>query len=739
MDQDKNMMPNPESGNDQPAAEPAAEVPQKPAKRRGRPPRQKPAAEAGAAEPQSSPAEKTIPPEDMKPAASAAAEPAGNPVRDQEPVKNQPKNAEPEVNPLNIQPDLLVVPQEPVGAVSFGPPEDDDDDGYVPAPEPISPTYAEPSQTLSEPPSEPLDTDDFEYPQESNSSQRRNQNNYQQRQQNQNQGNGNGNQRRNQRDFNNRRNNNNGGNNNNNQRRNQNNYQQRRYDDDYQDNSQRRFFGNNQNNRHNHGNYQADYNRAGYNGYSGDYQEYNSNNNYSQLNRPQQIQPQAPQVPPSEKTEVSAANAPAVEGEAASKAPVPSVNISELQEMSMEKLSIMAREMGIEGVGALEKSKLVFEILRVNAERNGIMYGSGFLEILPDGFGFLRSPAYSYLPSSEDIYLSPSQIRRFSVKTGDFITGQIRPPREKERFFAMLKVETINHEPPERKRNIIPFSDLTPYFPTQRLILETTPEEISTRVVDLITPIGMGQRGLIVAPPRTGKTVLMQKMANAISKNNPEVELIILLIDERPEEVTDMQRSVKAEVVSSTFDEPPERHVQVAEMVIEKAKRMVEYGKDVVILLDSITRLARAYNTLQPHSGKILTGGVDANALHKPKRFFGAARNIDGKGSLTIIATALIDTGSRMDEVIFEEFKGTGNMELHLDRYLVDRRVYPAINIERSGTRKEELLLHPEELKRVWTLRKAMNGVPPVEAMELLIGKLKKVKTNVEFLMTLQV
>ena len=742
MDQDKDMMPDFEMGNNQPAAEPAAKVPQKPAKRRGRPPRQKPSAETGAAEPQSSAADRTIPPEETKPAAPAAAEPAGNPVRDQEPVKvmNQPKNTEPEINPMNIQPDLLVVPQEPVGAVSFGPPEDDDDDGYVPAPEPISPTYVEPSQTLSEPPTEPLDTDDFEYPQESNGSQRRNQNqnNYQQQRQNQNQGNGNGNQRRNQRDFNNRRNNNNGGNNNNNQRRNQNNYQQRRYDDDYQDNSQRRFFGNNQNNRHNHGNYQADYNRAGYNGYSGDYQEYNSNNNYSQLNRPQQIQPQAPQVPPAEKPDVPA-NAAAAEGEAAPKAPVPSVNISELQEMSMEKLSIMAREMGIEGVGALEKSKLVFEILRVNAERNGIMYGSGFLEILPDGFGFLRSPAYSYLPSSEDIYLSPSQIRRFSVKTGDFITGQIRPPREKERFFAMLKVETINHEPPERKRNIIPFSDLTPYFPTQRLILETTPEEISTRVVDLITPIGMGQRGLIVAPPRTGKTVLMQKMANAISKNNPEVELIILLIDERPEEVTDMQRSVKAEVVSSTFDEPPERHVQVAEMVIEKAKRMVEYGKDVVILLDSITRLARAYNTLQPHSGKILTGGVDANALHKPKRFFGAARNIDGKGSLTIIATALIDTGSRMDEVIFEEFKGTGNMELHLDRYLVDRRVYPAINIERSGTRKEELLLHPEELKRVWTLRKAMNGVPPVEAMELLIGKLKKVKTNVEFLMTLQV
>ena len=401
----------------------------------------------------------------------------------------------------------------------------------------------------------------------------------------------------------------------------------------------------------------------------------------------------------------------------------------------------MAREMGIEGVGALEKSKLIFEILRVNAEKTGSMYGSGFLEVLPDGFGFLRSPAYSYLPSSEDIYLSPSQIRRFSVKTGDFLAGQIRPPREKERFFAMLKVDSINHEPPERKKDIIPFGNLTPYFPTRRLILETTPDEVSTRVVDLVSPIGLGQRGLIVAPPRTGKTVLMQKIANSIIKNNPDVCLIILLIDERPEEVTDMKMcvSANAEVVSSTFDEPPERHVQVAEMVIEKAKRLVEYKKDVVILLDSITRLARAYNTLQPHSGKILSGGVDANALHKPKRFFGAARNISGHGSLTIIATALVDTGSRMDEVIFEEFKGTGNMELHLDRRLVDKRVYPAINIEASGTRKEELLLHPDELQRVWTLRKAMNGVPPVEAMELIIAKLKKMKTNAEFLMTLQV
>ena len=418
----------------------------------------------------------------------------------------------------------------------------------------------------------------------------------------------------------------------------------------------------------------------------------------------------------------------------------PSVNISEMQEMSMTDLSEMARQMGIEGVGALEKSKLVFEILRANAEKNGIMYGSGYLEVLPDGFGFLRSSAYSYMPSSEDIYLSPSQIRRFSVKTGDFLSGQIRPPREKERFFAMLKVDSINNLPPEHKKTIIPFNNLTPYFPTKRLLLENDPEEISTRVVDLVTPIGMGQRGLIVAPPRTGKTVLMQKIANSIIKNNPDVNLIILLIDERPEEVTDMKNcvSANAEVVSSTFDEPPERHVQIAEMVIEKAKRMVECKKDVVILLDSITRLARAYNTLQPHSGKILSGGVDANALHKPKRFFGAARNIENHGSLTIIATALIDTGSKMDEVIFEEFKGTGNMELHLDRRLVDKRVYPAINIEASGTRKEELLLHPQELQKIWTLRKAMNGVPPVEAMELMVAKLKKIKTNVEFLMTLQ-
>jgi transcription termination factor Rho len=419
---------------------------------------------------------------------------------------------------------------------------------------------------------------------------------------------------------------------------------------------------------------------------------------------------------------------------------VPSLDINELQDMGMEDLARMGTELAIEGIGALDQPDLIFEILKTVAARNGAMFGSGYLEVMPDGYGFLRSAKFSYLACPEDIYLSPAQIRRSALKTGDFISGQIRPPREKERFFAMLKAETINGEPPERKKNIIPFKSLVPFFPTERFILERDPKELCTRVIDLVTPIGKGQRGLIVAPPRTGKTVLLQKIANSISRNNPEAILIVLLIDERPEEVTDMIREVKGEVVSSTFDEPPERHVQIAEMVIEKAKRLVEYGKDVVILLDSITRLARAYNTLQPHSGKILSGGVDANALHKPKRFFGAARNIEGGGgSLTIIATALIDTGSRMDEVIFEEFKGTGNMELHLDRHLVDRRIYPAINIEKSGTRREELLLHPDELSRVWTLRKAMNGVPAVEAMELLLGKLKKIETNIEFLMTLQV
>ena len=501
-----------------------------------------------------------------------------------------------------------------------------------------------------------------------------------------------------------------------------------------QNNNRNGHFQNNRNNNNRNNNNRNNNNRNN----NGRYNNNGNNNRYGQMNqdRMQQHYMQNPQRPPQMMPADGTAPVDPELQQPMEKAP--DIDITELQEKSMQELSEMARNLGIEGLGALEKSRLVFELLRVTTERSGAVYGSGFLEILPDGYGFLRSAAYNYMPSSEDIYVHQAQIRKFSLKTGDFIRGQIRPPREKERFFAIMKIDTINNEAPEKKRNIIPFTSLTPYFPTERLMMENSPDEISMRVVDLVTPIGKGQRGLIVAPPRTGKTVLMQKMANAIRKNNPEVHLIVLLIDERPEEVTDMKRSVDAEVVSSTFDEPPERHVQVAEMVIEKAKRMVEYGKDVVILLDSITRLARAYNTLAPHSGKILSGGVDSNALHKPKRFFGAARNIEGHGSLTILATALIDTGSRMDEVIFEEFKGTGNMELHLDRRLVDKRVYPAIDIESSGTRKEELLLHPDELQRIWVLRKAMNGVPPVEAMELIVGKLKKIKTNIEFLLTLQ-
>src|SRR5687767_10464884 len=371
------------------------------------------------------------------------------------------------------------------------------------------------------------------------------------------------------------------------------------------------------------------------------------------------------------------------------------INIAELQAMSMADLNTMARNMGIENVGTMKKHEVIFHILQKNAERNGILFSEGVLEVLQEGFGFLRSQSFNYLPCPEDIYGSPSQIRRFDLQTGNLIAGQIRPPKEKERFFALLKVEAVDGEEPDKAKDKTHFDNLTPLFPNKRYILETASDELSTRVLDLVCPIGKGTRGLIVAPPRTGKTVLMQKLANAILKNNPEAYLFILLIDERPEEVTDMERSCKpAEVISSTFDEPPERHVQVAEMVIEKAKRMVEHKRDVVILLDSITRLARAYNTVQPHSGKILSGGVDANALHKPKRFFGAARNIEEGGSLTIIATALVDTGSRMDEVIFEEFKGGGNMEVHLDRHLVDRRIFSSINIELSGTRKEELLYH---------------------------------------------
>ena len=416
----------------------------------------------------------------------------------------------------------------------------------------------------------------------------------------------------------------------------------------------------------------------------------------------------------------------------------PKINLAELQNMSMVEVNAMAKEMAIENFGTMKKPEVIYEILKKNAERRGMLYTEGVLEIMPEGFGFLRSQAFNYLPCPEDIYVSPSQIRRFDLQTGDLIEGQIRPPKEKERFYALLKVEKVGTDDPEKAKDKTHFDNLTPLFPDRRFLLETTSDELSTRVLDLVCPIGKGTRGLIVAPPRTGKTVLMQKLANAILKNSPDSYLFILLIDERPEEVTDMERSCKpAEVISSTFDEPPERHVQVAEMVIEKARRMVEHKKDVVILLDSITRLARAYNTVQPHSGKILSGGVDANALHKPKRFFGAARNIEEGGSLTIIATALVDTGSRMDEVIFEEFKGTGNMEVHLDRHLVDRRIFPSINVELSGTRKEELLYHPQEYGKVVMLRRALTGVPPVEAMELLLGKLKKTRSNIEFLLTM--
>jgi transcription termination factor Rho len=417
-----------------------------------------------------------------------------------------------------------------------------------------------------------------------------------------------------------------------------------------------------------------------------------------------------------------------------------SLNIAKLQAMSMTELNAMAKEYGVENFGTMRKHEVIFHILERNAQRAGVLFSEGVIEVLPEGFGFLRSQSFNYLPCPEDIYVSPSQIRRFDLQTGNLITGQIRPPKEKEKFFALLKVEAVDGEDPEKAKEKTHFDNLTPLFPNKRFILETKPDELSTRVLDLVCPIGKGTRGLIVAPPRTGKTVMMQKIANAVLKNNPETYLFILLIDERPEEVTDMERTCRgAEVISSTFDEPPERHVQVAEMVIEKARRMVEQKRDVMILLDSITRLARAYNTVQPHSGKILSGGVDANALHKPKRFFGAARNIEEGGSLTIMATALVDTGSRMDEVIFEEFKGTGNMEVHLDRALVDRRIFPSINIERSGTRKEELLYHPDEASRVVVLRRALTGVPPVEAMELMLGKLKKTGSNIEFLLQMAV
>jgi transcription termination factor Rho len=411
------------------------------------------------------------------------------------------------------------------------------------------------------------------------------------------------------------------------------------------------------------------------------------------------------------------------------------MTISELKEKNITELSRIARTLEIPGASGLRKQDLIFKILQAQSEKEGHIFAEGVLEILPDGYGFLRSPDYNYLPGPDDIYVSPSQIRKFDLKTGDTISGNVRPPHEGEKYFALVKIEAINFESPEETRNKILFDNLTPLYPQERTKMETVHENTSGRVMDLLTPIGKGQRGLIVAPPRTGKTVLLQSIANSVTTNHPEVALIVLLIDERPEEVTDMQRSVKGEVISSTFDEPAARHVQVAEMVIEKAKRLVEHKRDVVILLDSITRLARAYNTIVPPSGKVLSGGVDSNALQRPKRFFGAARNIEEGGSLTIIATALVDTGSRMDEVIFEEFKGTGNMEIILDRKLVDKRVFPAIDIQRSGTRKEELLIPKEDLQRIWVLRKVLNPLSPVEAMELLVDRLAKTRNNAEFLL----
>jgi transcription termination factor Rho len=410
------------------------------------------------------------------------------------------------------------------------------------------------------------------------------------------------------------------------------------------------------------------------------------------------------------------------------------MNLADLKEKTVADLNTVAKELNVTGTSGLRKQELIFKILEAQTEKNGLVFGEGVLEILPDGFGFLRAPSSNYLPGPDDIYVSPSQIRRFDMRTGDTISGQIRPPKEGERYFALLKVEAINFENPELAKDKILFDNLTPLYPDKRVGLERPDGELSARIMDLLTPIGMGQRGLIVAQPRTGKTMLLQSIANSITANHPEIILIVLLIDERPEEVTDMQRSVKGEVVSSTFDEPAQRHVQVAEMVIEKAKRLVEHKRDVVILLDSITRLARAYNTIQPASGKVLSGGIDSNALQRPKRFFGAARNIEEGGSLTIIATALIDTGSRMDDVIFEEFKGTGNMEIHLDRKLADKRVFPAIDITRSGTRKEELLLSEKELNRVWLLRKVLQPMGTVDAMEFLLEKINQTKTNNDFL-----
>ena len=413
---------------------------------------------------------------------------------------------------------------------------------------------------------------------------------------------------------------------------------------------------------------------------------------------------------------------------------VEALDIRALKEMSISQLTQIGKDMGVEGATGMRKQELIFKILQAQTEKSGLIFAEGVLECLPDGFGFLRAPEYNYLPGPDDIYVSPSQIRRFDLRTGDTISGQVRQPKEGERYFALIKVEAVNFEDPEVARNKIFFDNLTPLYPQERIRLETTKENLTGRVLDMLCPIGKGQRGLIVAPPRTGKTMMLQSVANSVTTNHPEVALIVLLIDERPEEVTDMQRTVKGEVISSTFDEPPQRHIQVAEMVLEKAKRLVEHKRDVVNLLDSLTRLGRAYNAVTPPSGKVLSGGIDANALQRPRRFFAAARNIEEGGSLTIIATALIDTGSRMDDVIFEEFKGTGNMEINLDRRLVDKRVFPTIDINRSGTRKDELLLPPDELNRIWVLRKVLSPLSTVEAMELLLGRLSKTKTNAEFL-----
>jgi transcription termination factor Rho len=413
------------------------------------------------------------------------------------------------------------------------------------------------------------------------------------------------------------------------------------------------------------------------------------------------------------------------------------LNITDLKDMSIQKLTQIAKDLTVGGATGMRKQELIFQILKAQTELSGFIFSEGVLEVLPDGFGFLRAPDYNYLPGPDDIYVSPSQIRKFDLQTGDTVSGQIRPPKEGERYFALIKVEAVNFEAPDQAREKLFFENLTPLYPQERITLET-PDSISSRIMDLWTPIGKGQRGLIVAPPRTGKTMLLQSIAQSVAKNHPEIYLMVLLIDERPEEVTDMQRSVDGEVISSTFDEPAQRHVQVAEMVIEKAKRLVEHRKDVLILLDSITRLARAYNTVIPPSGKVLSGGLDSNALQKPKRFFGAARNIEEGGSLTIMATALVDTGSRMDDIIFEEFKGTGNMEIHLDRKLTDKRVFPSIDVQKSGTRKEELLIPKEDLNRIWVLRKVLNPLSPVEAMELLIDKMSKTRTNADFLNSMQ-